>query len=576
MALGRGSRVALADTSLLLRVEIPAAGFDFLLKFPVKPGALLSRVQSNIAETLDDLALRLEGDLIESGHCNKDLYQVAKMECERNLQDWQAKLSQAAAATQRADRARSELTRMREAYLREVAGLRQQLVRKEQAEERGAEFVPDIISHFSVNESLSQEVEDRLEEQRKRMEEQHQSELERLMKENLELLHKFKNKAMQASLQGNLLAQRKEAPEQFHAATQTPTEKHENKATETVSVQHASIEVQTSDDAHGASIAANMPSEDADIEVDELDCLDLDVLVTTVEIPEDRHANSRRRNSKARARSGSVATNDSEVMGKRTSQGRSRTASREFSGGKPRQRKRSPDRDTSVSDLESNASSVGPDMSQQASKRTVNVVNTSECAIQTALDAVVLQAVEDGRSGKPESPVSPRLSRRPKVSSMSTQVDPIMLGLVDVQEPSQPPREVGEGRPVRRPWTQGFDTPASAFPAFAEEAAMDSEGDPETEDQGLPWKHAKSSPASRPTLPELKSPSKRTAVTVPSQDDIKGPLLFSVSSQGHSAAMVSRTDGARPSQRTISRPKLSQTPTPSPRARISTAEQLQL
>jgi len=569
--------VAPADTSLLLRVEIPAAGFDFLLKFPVKPGALLSRVQSNIAETLDDLALRLEGDLIESGHCNKDLYQVAKLECERNLQDWQAKLSRAAAATQRADRARSELTRMREAYLREVAGLRQQLVRKEQAEERGVEFVPDIISHFSVHESLSQEVEDRLEEQRKRMEEQHQSELERLMKENMELLHKFKNKTMQANLQGNLLAQKMEAPEQMNAATQTPKERRENKATETVSVQHASIEVQTLDEMHGASIAANMPSEEADIEVDELDCLDLDVLVTTVEIPEDTRANSRRRNSKARARSGSVATNDSEVMGKRTSQGRSRAASRESSGGKPRPRKRSPDRDTSVSDLESNAGSAGPDMSHQAPKRTVN---TSECAIQTALDAVVLQAVEGGRSIKPESPVSPRLTRRPKVSSMSTQVDPIMLGLVDVQEPSQPPREVGEARPVRRPWTQGFDTPASAFPAFAEEATMDSEGDPETEDQGLPWKHVKSSPASRPTLPptlpELKSPSKRTAVTVPSQDDIKGPLLFSVSSQGHSAAMVSRTEGARPSQRTISRPKLSQTPTPSPRARIGTAEQLQL
>ena len=31
-----------------------------------------------------------------------------------------------------------------------------------------------------------------------------------------------------------------------------------------------------------------VPCEDADIEVDELDCLDLDVLVTTVEIPEAR------------------------------------------------------------------------------------------------------------------------------------------------------------------------------------------------------------------------------------------------------------------------------------------------
>ncbi|CAE7226043.1 unnamed protein product [Symbiodinium necroappetens] len=289
---------------------------------------------------------------------------------------------------------------MREAYLREVAGLRQQLVRKEQAEadlecwpllqcdsrERGAEFVPDIISHFSVHESLSQEVEDRLEEQRKRMEEQHQSELERLMKENLELLHKFKNKAMQ--------------------------EKHENKATETVSVQHASIEVQTSDDAHGASIAANMPSEDADIEVDELDCLDLDVLVTTVEIPEARRPLVQGDGQAHIARTIAdglegvlrlrryLIRRPSDVRSHRwqaTTEALDARLPRPL-GEKPPQHQGSTwvfaklffnriTEDTSVSDLESNASSVGPDLSHPASKRTVNVVNTSECAIQTALVA---------------------------------------------------------------------------------------------------------------------------------------------------------------------------------------------
>ncbi|OLQ02993.1 hypothetical protein AK812_SmicGene14116 [Symbiodinium microadriaticum] len=458
------------------------------------------------------------------------------------MKDWQAKLSQAAAATQRADRARSELTRMREAYLREVAGLRQQLVRKEQAEadlecwhllqcdsraykassflpslqcpvpqptqplamqERGAEFVPDIISHFSVNESLSQEVEDRLEEQRKRMEEQHQSELERLMKENLELLHKFKNKAMQ--------------------------EKHENKATETVSVQHASIEVQTSDDAHGASIAANMPSEDADIEVDELDCLDLDVLVTTVEIPEARRPLVQGDGQAHIARK--IADGLEGVLRLRRYLIRrpSDVRSHRWQATTEALDARLP-RPLGEKLLQHEGSTwvfaklffnrlylfTVIDGSQPESPRTVNVVNTSECAIQTALvawmkDAVVLQAVEDGRSGKPESPVysdlsifrfltksaksarrleinmyekpcwtvsnnsgfcfkilgwigiwpSPPLNaelyfvwKEPRstvytlvacnqsaidttaaqVSSMSTQVDPIMLGLVDVQD----------------------------------------------------------------------------------------------------------------------------------------------
>ncbi|CAE7549742.1 unnamed protein product, partial [Symbiodinium sp. CCMP2456] len=534
------------------------------------------------AETLDDLALRLEGDLIESGHCNKDLYQVAKMECKRNLQDWQAKLSQAAAATQRADRARSELTRMREAYLREVAGLRQQLVRKEQAEERGAEFVPDIISHFSVHESLSQEVEDRLEEQRKRLEEQHQSELEKLMKDNLELLHKFKNKAMQASLQGNLLAQKKEAPEQIHAATQTPTEKRENKATETVSVQHASIEVQTSDDTHGASIAANMPSEEADIEVDELDCLDLDVLVTTMEIPEDRRANSRRRNSKARARSGSVATNDSEVMGKRTSQGRSRTASREFSGGKPRPRKRSPDRDTSVSDLESNAGSSGPDawlvrvlLNGDRKEKGYESASFEEdgqhCEHLRVCDTDSSGGVDERALLEPEARRRDCINKRDHTSqryereakgvsrSQASHLERLRawsgnsgqgflplcrllpsLSLFDPFAYPENPSSFGSfGEFV---WTQGFDTPASAFPAFAEEAskrlwqAMDSEGDPETEDQVA---------GAEVTFEKDRS---HGALTGPAHYK-----RFSVSSQGHSAAMVSRTEGARPSQRTISR-----------------------
>ncbi|CAE7203547.1 unnamed protein product, partial [Symbiodinium natans] len=243
------SEKAPVETSLLLRVELPAVGFDFLQKFSVKPGAVFSRVQTAIVDTFDELAVRLEGDLLDAGPCNNDLYQVAKLRCEQHLQDWQAKLSQATTANLRAQRARSELARMREAYYREVAGLRQQLVRKQQAEERGDEFVPDIISHFSVSERPSEaEVDELLEEQKKRLEEQHLVQLERLTKENQQLLYKLKTKAMQANLQGDLLAKRMEAPEQLDAATQTVVEKRESKATETVCVSTSTAEVQTLDD----------------------------------------------------------------------------------------------------------------------------------------------------------------------------------------------------------------------------------------------------------------------------------------------------------------------------------------
>ena len=51
---------------------------------------------------------------------------------------------------------------------------------------------------------------------------------------------------------------------------------------------------------------------------------------------------------------------------------------------------------------------------------------------------------------------------------------------------------------------------------------------------------------------------KKSALTVPTLEDVAGKeILFTVSSAGHTAVMASYSDGARPSRRTINRPRLS-------------------
>ncbi|CAK9071245.1 Uncharacterized protein SCF082_LOCUS35309 [Durusdinium trenchii] len=184
-----------ASTALLLKVEIPVIGFDCLLSFAVKPGSALQQVQQGISEVIDELACRLGTSLNEKDlQSNADRYEVAKLECEQQLQDWQFKLSEATLAVLRADRSRSELSNLRESYWREVQNLRQQLYKKQQAEEHGIEFTPASIDLFCKD-----GYNDTLLERMNRLEDEHKSEIANWKRKNSELLKKMRSKAKLAA-----------------------------------------------------------------------------------------------------------------------------------------------------------------------------------------------------------------------------------------------------------------------------------------------------------------------------------------------------------------------------------------
>eukprot|EP00438_Fugacium_kawagutii_P025348 Skav236510 [mRNA] locus=scaffold78:489370:490032:+ [translate_table: standard] len=54
-----------ASTSLLLKVQVPASGFDVLLSFAVKPDSSLQQVQQGIAEVIDELGLLTHSGWLE-------------------------------------------------------------------------------------------------------------------------------------------------------------------------------------------------------------------------------------------------------------------------------------------------------------------------------------------------------------------------------------------------------------------------------------------------------------------------------------------------------------------------------
>lgn len=176
-------------------MEVPASGFNVFLSFAVKPGLPLEQVQQGVTEVIDELGYRLGSFLNEKDlQSNADKYEVAKLECEQQLQDWQSRLSEATLAVLRADRSRSELSKLRESYWREVQNLRQQLYRKERAEESGKDFVPASVDLFSKEAGSG--FNDLILEQMNRMEDEHQAEIASWKQKNAELLTKMKSKVL--------------------------------------------------------------------------------------------------------------------------------------------------------------------------------------------------------------------------------------------------------------------------------------------------------------------------------------------------------------------------------------------
>lgn len=216
-----------AETTLMIRVMLPAAKSDNLLQFKVKPGGALETMQKGIQDAVQGLMTDCREFLDESDLQNNDRnFEIAVASCEGQLEEWQQLLSAAKATENRAESNRVEVAKMKENYLKEIVLLRQQLGVKKRAEERGEEFMVEEVTHLTVADEkppeesvLAQEA--HLQEQAKKDEALHEATLEELRNENQELLYKYKTLKMQMNAQQELMSRRIDLREFAEAEIQT-------------------------------------------------------------------------------------------------------------------------------------------------------------------------------------------------------------------------------------------------------------------------------------------------------------------------------------------------------------------
>ncbi|CAE7600505.1 unnamed protein product, partial [Symbiodinium sp. CCMP2456] len=202
----------------------------------IKPGEKLEKVQEGVSQSLEALVEKLRVHLEDSDlESNDQRYDVAKEECQARLAQWQNQLTEAKAATIRAESAKVEMTKLKESYLKEILQLRQQLSLKQLTESKGEEFVPDNVSHLPQEpEQTVIEIEstDKTADEVKVLEMQYEKELDKLRRKNTELQYKLKTKQIQSDLQTDLLAKRMDRKEFEEVGVQAqPTAR--DQATET-------------------------------------------------------------------------------------------------------------------------------------------------------------------------------------------------------------------------------------------------------------------------------------------------------------------------------------------------------
>ncbi|OLP96236.1 hypothetical protein AK812_SmicGene21564 [Symbiodinium microadriaticum] len=193
-----------------VRVALPVTGWDSLLKFRIKPGEKLEKVHEGVSQSVEALVEKLRAHLeVSDLESNDRRYDVAKEECQARLAQWQNQLTEAKAATIRAESAKVEMTKLKESYLKEILQLRQQLSLKQLTESKGEEFVPDNVSHLPQEpEQTIIEGTDKTADEVKVLEMQYEKELDKLRRKNTELQYKLKTKQIQSDLQTDLLAKR--------------------------------------------------------------------------------------------------------------------------------------------------------------------------------------------------------------------------------------------------------------------------------------------------------------------------------------------------------------------------------
>lgn len=148
------------SNNLLLHIECPSLGARSLLSFAIAPGGSLERVFEGINVAMESLAEALAEDLVAKDlACAPAKLEEYRTSASQKLEEWQARLKSADESLYRAERARTELKRMREAYHKEVTGLRQKLAGAHNADSLPGKEVGEV-QQFDPKLFMAQEEEE--------------------------------------------------------------------------------------------------------------------------------------------------------------------------------------------------------------------------------------------------------------------------------------------------------------------------------------------------------------------------------------------------------------------------------
>jgi len=150
---------AALNTSLLVRVEMPAMGIDTQFNFNVKPS-----VQNEVYEAVQDLVHVISKEYEEYlVSVNQDgtaqMLEYMRKRALTEMEVWMTKLKMVDEWKMKVERASKEMNKMRDAYFKELFHLREQVYQKNKSEKEGTTFQPAYAMHFDPSEySMEEEV----------------------------------------------------------------------------------------------------------------------------------------------------------------------------------------------------------------------------------------------------------------------------------------------------------------------------------------------------------------------------------------------------------------------------------
>ncbi|CAE8722034.1 unnamed protein product, partial [Polarella glacialis] len=356
------------DTMLLLRVEFPALEVDSTWSFGIKKGAVLDRVAAGIRELLSEFGTHLSDDLLaEDLEGSDQKFREFHEEASEKMAEWHLRLSEADSDKLRAERAKNDLSKMRETYYHEIQGLRQQLLVKEVQEEKGEDFEPNIVSLFNPFSFVGADTETAqlLEEQAAHLQVHFEEQMVPLRERNSDLLEKLKAKNMQVGLQSKFIG--------------TKTEEAEAQAAEAAASEALTgLLAQAEEEIAAAAEEKAADAEDRSKEVEEptMQADTTDVCLDDGDVCSDDDSNSQDKNDNDNS-------NNSEAAEKpETLQIRSRP------------RKGSKERAVRSFKFDSQGSKE-PQLRESTECEVQTEIETTECEVQTEMDASVIEKAEE-------------------------------------------------------------------------------------------------------------------------------------------------------------------------------------